>query len=161
VLIQTKRLSVQPLYGNVEGEKVGCGFLGGDDSLHKKISTGIVVMLALALLASCKPSNWFAVSMDGEKVEINFSKEKTLTITDEAGNEEKYELNQTAAGFQNKVGYYHVEINNLSHYIIFENRKDESTAILAKQTNVASDFEDFVGEIIYMMNRDSYPEESR
>jgi hypothetical protein len=132
----------------------------------KKLHMGLVVVLALALLASCKPSdkyvgNWFAVSMDGEKVEINFSKEKTMTITDEAGNEENYELNQTAAGFQNSVGYYRVEIDNLSHYVIFENRKDESTAILAKQTNVASDFEDFVGEIIYMMNRDSYPEESR
>jgi hypothetical protein len=134
--------------------------------MRNKISSALVVVLAIALLASCKPSDkyvgdWFAVSMDGEKVEINFSKEKTMTITDEAGNEEKYELNQTAAGFQNNVGYYHVEIDNLSHYVIFENRKDESTAILAKQTKVASDFEDFVGEIIYMMNRDSYPEESR
>ncbi|QUW20743.1 hypothetical protein JSQ81_13040 [Sporosarcina sp. Marseille-Q4063] len=132
----------------------------------KKISTGLVVMLALVLLASCKPSDkyagdWHAVSKDGEKVKINFSKEKTMTLTDEAGNEENYELNQTAAGFQNNVGYYRVEIDNLSHYVIFENRKDESNAILAKQTNVASDFEDFVGEIIYTMNRDSYPDELR
>ena len=66
----------------------------------KKIRIGIVVVLTLALLASCKPSDkyvgdWLAVSRDGEKVDINFSKEKIMTITDETGDEEKYELNQT------------------------------------------------------------------
>ena len=84
-----------------------------------------------------------------------------MTITDESGNEEEYELNQTGAGFQNNVGYYHVQIDSLSHYVIFENKKDELNAILVKQTNVASDFEDFVGDVIYTMNRDSYPDESR
>ena len=134
--------------------------------MRKKINAGLVVVLALALLASCKPSDkyvgdWLAVSKDDEKVEINFSKEKIMTITDESGNEEEYELNQTGAGFQNNAGYYHVQIDSLSHYVIFENKKDELNAILVKQTNVASDFEDFVGDVIYTMNRDSYPDESR
>lgn len=137
-----------------------------EDNMFKKVRLGIIVVLTLALLASCKPSDkyvgdWFAVSRDDEKVMLNFSKEKTMTITDEAGHEEKYELNQTAAGFQNNVGYYQVEIDSLSHYVIFENKKNESNAILVKQTNVASDFEDLVGDIIYTMNRDSYPDEPR
>lgn len=132
----------------------------------KKIRIGIVVVLTLALLASCKPSDkyvgdWLAISRDGEKVDINFSKEKIMTITDETGDEEEYELNQTGTGFQNNVSYYHIKIDSLSHYVIFENKKDEANAILVKQTNVASDFEDLVGEIIYAMNRDSYPDEPR
>lgn len=132
----------------------------------KKIRIGIVVVLVLTLLASCKPSDkyvgdWLAISKDDEKVKINFSKEKIMTITDETDHEEKYELNQTGTGFQNNVGYYHVEIDGLSHYVIFENRKDELNAILVKQTNVASDFKDFVGDIIYTMNRNSYPDEPR
>ena len=123
-------------------------------------------MLALALLSGCKPSDkyvgdWFAISKDSENVKINFSKEKTITLTDEAGNEENYELNQTGTGFQNNVSYYHVEIDSLSHYIIFENKKDESNAILVKQTNVASNFEDIVGDVIYTMNRDTYPDEAK
>ena len=134
--------------------------------MFKKVRIGIVVLLTIALLASCKPSDkyvgdWFAVSKDDEKVMMNFSKDKIMIITDEAGNEEKYELNQTATGFQNNVGYYRVEIDSLSHYVIFENKKDESNAILVKQTNVASDFEDLVGDIIYTMNRDSYPDEPK
>ena len=132
----------------------------------KKISMGMVVVLALTLLASCKPSDkyvgdWLAISADGENVKINFSKEKTITVSDEAGNEENYELNQTGTGFQNNVSYYRVEIDSLSHYIVFEDKKDESNAILVKQTNVASDFEDLVGDVIYTMNRDSYPDEAR
>ena len=132
----------------------------------KKMKVGFVVVIAIALLVSCKPSDkyvgdWLAVSQDGEQVNINFSKEKVMTITDEVGDEEIYELNQTGTGFQNNVGYYHIKIDNLSHYVIFENRKDESNAILVKQTNVASDFEDLVGDIIYTMNRDSYPDEPR
>ena len=132
----------------------------------RKINMGMVVVLALTLLVSCKPSDkyvgdWLAISMDGEKVKINFSKEKTITFTDEAGNEENYDLNQTGTGFQNNVSYYRVEIDSLSHYIIFENKKDESNAVLVKQTNVASDFEDLVGDVIYTMNRDNYPDEAR
>ena len=132
----------------------------------KKVRMGIVVVLALALLVSCKPSDkyagdWLAISKDSENVKINFSKEKTVTITDEAGNEENYELNQTGTGFRNNVSYYHVKIDSLSHYIVFEDKKDESNAILVKQTNVADDFEDLVGDVIYTMNRNSYPDETR
>ena len=131
-----------------------------------KIRLGIVVVFALGLLASCKPSDkyvgdWLAISKDGENVKINFSKEKTITITDEAGNEANYGLNQTGTGFQNNVSYYRVEIDSLSHYIIFENKKDESNAVLVKQTNVASDFEDLVGDVIYAMNRNNYPDKTR
>ncbi|MBM7599177.1 uncharacterized protein YrzB (UPF0473 family) [Virgibacillus halotolerans] len=124
----------------------------------------VIIVFGLILLVSCKPSDkytgdWYALSNSGEKVEIHFSKDKIMTINDENGNEETYEINQTAAGFQNNLGYYRVEIDEASHYVIFENKKDEDNAQLVKQTNHASDFEDVVGEILYKMNRDDFPTE--
>lgn len=115
------------------------------------------------VLVGCKPSDeytgdWYALSNQGEEVMINFSKEKIMTITGDNG-EETFEINQTGTGFQNNVGYYKVDIDDLSHYVIFEDRKDKSNAILVRQTNVANDFEDLVGDIIYVMDRESYPDQ--
>lgn len=124
----------------------------------------VIIVFGLILLVSCKPSDkytgdWYALSNSSEKVEIHFSKDKVMTIIDDNGNEETYEINQTAAGFQNNLGYYRVEIDEASHYVIFENKKDEDNAQLVKQTNHASDFEDVVGEILYKMYRDDFPTE--
>ncbi|HLR79623.1 MAG TPA: hypothetical protein VK119_03465 [Bacillota bacterium] len=123
-----------------------------------------LVAFGLILLVSCKPSDkytgdWYAVSASGDKVMINFSKEKVMTLSDEEGNEEVYEMNQTASGIQNSTRYFRVEIDGASHYVVFENNKDEDHAQLVKQTNHASDFEDVVGEIIYKMNRNDFPTE--
>ena len=127
-------------------------------------SKWMIIVFGLILLVSCKPSDkytgdWYALSNSGEKVEIHSSKDKVMSIKDDNGNEETYEINQTAAGFQNNLGYYQVEIDKASHYVIFENKKDEVNAQLVKQTNHASDFEDVVGEILYKMNRDDFPSE--
>lgn len=124
----------------------------------------VIIVFGLILLVSCKPSDkytgdWYALSNSSEKVEIHFSKDKVMTIIDDNGNEETYEINQTAAGFQNNLGYYRVEIDEASHYVIFENKKDEDNAQLVKQKNQASDFEDVVGEILYKMYRDDFPTE--
>src|SRR5699024_11084789 len=111
----------------------------------------------------CKPSDkyagkWFAISDSGDEVTIDFLKDKTMTITDDDRNEKVYDISQTSVGIQNSVGYYRVEIDGKSHYVVFENRKDESNAILIKQTNHASDYKGVVGDIIYTMNRDHTPD---
>lgn len=129
-------------------------------SLSKMTVLGVFAMF---LLVSCKPSDkytgdWYAVGAGGNQVEINFSKEKVMTFRDEDGNEEVYDINQTATGIQNSTRYFRVEIEGANHYVIFENNKDEDNAQLVRQTNHASDFEDVVGDIIYLMNRDDFPE---
>ncbi|KZE37319.1 hypothetical protein AV656_12175 [Bhargavaea cecembensis] len=134
--------------------------------MNKKIVTGVLLALVFVLLAGCKPSDkylgeWYAVAQDGSQVKIHFSGDKTMTISDEEGQEKAYEISQTAAGFRNSVGYYRVEVDAQSHYIVFEDRKDDLNAIFVKQTNVASDFEDMVGEVLYSMNRDRFPEQFR
>ncbi len=130
----------------------------------KNINKVIIIVLGLILLVSCKPSDkytgdWYAVSASGDEVMINFSKEKVITLSDEEGNEEVYDMNQTASGIQNSVRYFKIEIDGSSHYVVFENTKDEDNAQLVKQTNHASDYEDMVGEIIYNMNRSGFPNE--
>ena len=81
-----------------------------------------------------------------------------MTITNkEDDSVKKYQISQTGTGFVNNVSYYAVEIDGVKHYIVFENKKDESNAILIKQKNHASDFKDVVGDIIYKMNRNSFP----
>lgn len=123
----------------------------------------IFFIVVLTLLVSCKPSDkyvgdWYAVSDSGDNVMINFSKEKLITFSDEDGNEETYDINQTASGIQNSTRYFRVEIEGASHYVIFDNTKDEDNAKLVKQTNQASDFEDVVGDVIYLLSRDDFPE---
>ena len=124
-----------------------------------KILLGIIILI---LLASCKPSDkytgdWYALSSDGEKVNINFSKEKVMTITNADSDKETFEINQTTTGIQNSTRYFRVEIEGISHYMIFDNTKDEDNAKLVKQTNHASDFEDVVGDVIYLLNRNDFP----
>lgn len=129
----------------------------------KKSSAKIIIgMIVLILLASCKPSDkyagdWYALSSDGERVTINFSKEKIMTVTRSDQDEETFEINQTTTGIQNSVRYFRVEIEGTSHYMIFDNTKDEDNAKLVKQTNHASDFEDVAGDIIYLLNRNDFP----
>lgn len=55
--------------------------------------------------------------------------------------------------------YFGIKLNDENYYVVFENKKDENNAILVKQTNVASDFEDVVGDIVVKMNREDYPSE--
>ena len=138
------------------------GKAGGDD-VKKLSKMAVLGVFVLFLLVSCKPSDkyagdWYAVGADGKQVEINFSKEKVMTFKDADGHEEEYEINQTATGIQNSTRYFRVEVEGASHYVIFENNKDEDNAQLVRQTNQASDFEDVVGDIIYLMNRDDFPE---
>lgn len=122
-----------------------------------------IIIGALCLLAACKPSDkyageWYALAHDGKQVMVNFSKEKVLTITDDAGNElEEIEFNQTQTGFINQVSYYGIDTDEGFFYIIFDNKKDEANAKLMKQTNHASDFDDAVGDIIFIMNRETFP----
>lgn len=121
----------------------------------------LLLMVVLVLLVSCKPSDkyvgdWYAVSSSGDEVMINFSKEKKMTITD--GDQiETYEINQTATGILNNVRYFRIEIDGLNHYVIFEQSKDEDNAKLLQQTNYANDFQDVVGDVIFLMNRNDFP----
>lgn len=130
--------------------------------LKENIKKLLVVLFVLGVLVSCKPSDkyageWFAVSASGLEVMIDFSKEKTITFLDGEGNEEVYDLNQTVSGIQNSTRYFKIEIDGASHYVVFENSKDEDNAKLVRQTNHASDFEDVVGDVIYQMNRNDFP----
>ncbi|GEN88785.1 hypothetical protein MKY30_23415 [Oceanobacillus sp. FSL W8-0428] len=132
--------------------------------MTSKLSKTVIILFGLILLASCKPSDkyagdWYALSDTGENVMLHFSEEKILTITDESGNEETFEINQNVAGVMNSTRYYRVEVDGANHYVIFEDKDDESNANFVKQTNYADDFEDMAGEIIYTMNRDDYPRE--
>lgn len=130
--------------------------------MNKK-TQGILLIFVLVLLASCKPSDkytgeWFAISDKGEETTINFSEDKTITVTNaEDGSEQSFDMKQTGMGIQNSVQYYHIEIDSKSYYVIFEDRKDEDNAVVIKQTNHASDYKDVVGDVIYTMNRESFP----
>lgn len=123
-----------------------------------------IVVFGLILLIGCKPSDkyvgdWYAISNTGEEVMFNFSKDKVMTLSDDGDLEKVFDIDQTASGIQNSIRYFRVEIEGASHYLIFENKKDEDNAQLVKQTNHASDFEDVVGDIIYKMNRNGFPSE--
>ncbi|GIO23652.1 hypothetical protein [Oceanobacillus sp. J11TS1] len=127
-------------------------------------SKAAIILFGLILLASCKPSDkyagdWYALSDTGEQAMIHFSKEKTMTFTDESGNEETFEINQNVAGIMNSTRYYRVVVDGSNYYVIFEDKDDEKNAHLVKQTNIADDFEDMAGEVVYTMNRDDYPAE--
>lgn len=128
------------------------------------IKRGFVLLVLAALLAGCKPSDkivgeWYARSNTGEEVKIDFSKEKIMGIQDSDNQEEQLAISQTSTGFINEVRYFGIDIEGEKHYVVFENKKDEDNAILIKQTNHASDFEDVVGDIIYIMNRNRFPEQ--
>lgn len=121
----------------------------------------LLLMIGLVLLVGCKPSDkyigdWHAVTDTGEKVMINFSKEKTMTISGD-DEEESFEINQTTTGLYNGTRYFRIEIEGAGHYVIFDQSKDEDNAKLVKQTNQANDFEDVVGDVIYLLNRNDFP----
>lgn len=127
----------------------------------KNMNKILMVLMAVVLLVSCKPADkyvgdWYAVSGSGDELKINFSKEKTMTVTG-GEHEEHYEINQTSTGIQNSTRYFGIEVKGASHYVIFDNTKDEDNAKFVKQTNQASDFEDVVGDVIFLMNRNDYP----
>lgn len=116
----------------------------------------------LMMMVSCKPSDkyageWYGLRGDGAKVMVNFSKDKELSFVDEDGNEDVYEMNQTATGIQNSIRYFKIEVDGKDYYVVFEDTDDEDNAQLIRQTNHADDFEDVVGDIIYIMNRNDYP----
>ena len=115
-----------------------------------------------ALLVGCKPSDkyvgdWYALSGLGEEVMVNFSKEKTMTISSHRDKDEIHEINQTATGIQNNIRYFRIDVEGDNYYIVFEDSKDEDNAKFIKQTNEASDFEDVVGDVIFLMNREDFP----
>lgn len=121
-----------------------------------------VVLGVIFLLAACKPSDkyageWYAISNSGE-VKVDFSKEKVLTIESEDNQKETFDFNQNSSGFINDVKYYGLEMEDESYYVVFDDKKDEDNAQLIKQTNQASDFEDVVGDVVFEMNRDEYPQ---
>lgn len=131
----------------------------------KIMSKFLIIFVSVIILISYKPSDkyvgdWYALSETGEQLRINFSTEKIMTIIDEEKNEETYEINQTVSGIENSTRYFKVEVDGISHYLIFDNTKDEDNAKFYVQTNLASDFSDVVGNLIYVLNRNDYPSES-
>ncbi|GAB2571850.1 hypothetical protein [Gracilibacillus alcaliphilus] len=132
--------------------------------MTSKLIKTAIILFGLILLVSCKPSDkyagdWYGLSDTGEQAMLHFSEEKNLIITDESGSEETFEITQNAAGFVNSTSYYRVEVDGANHYVVFENKDDENNALFVKQTNYADDFEEMVGEVIYVMNREDYPSE--
>lgn len=122
-----------------------------------------MVIVGALLLVGCKPSDkyvgdWYALASNGDEVVINFSKDKTMTITGD-DYEETHEINQNATGFQNSISYFRIEIDGANHYVVFEQSKDEDNAKFIRQTNMANDFEDVVGDVIFLMNRNDFPSE--
>ena len=120
-----------------------------------------ILLAGLFLLASCKPSDkyagdWYAVTHNGEEFMVTFSKDKTMKVTGE-DTEELHEMKQTATGIFNGIRYFRVKIENENYYVIFDDSKDEENAKFFLQTNTTSDFEDVVGDVIFMMNRNDYP----
>lgn len=90
---------------------------------------------------------------------MDFSKDQVLTIEKDSGEQQTYEINQHSSGFINEVRYFGIKLNDEKDYVVFENKKDENNTILVKQTNVASDLEDVVEDIVVEMNRKDYPSE--
>lgn len=122
-----------------------------------------MVIVGALLLVGCKPSDkyvgdWYALAGNGDEVMIDFSKDKTMTITGD-DYEETHEINQNATGFQNSIRYFRIEIDGANHYVVFEQSKDEDNAKFIRQTNMANDFEDVVGDVIFLMNRNDFPSE--
>lgn len=131
--------------------------------MHRSVKRLVMIVGVVLLLVACKPSDkyvgeWYALANDGKEVIVHFDEEKELTITNEGGEEEKVEFNQTSTGFINEVSYFGIEMDSGYYYVVFDNKKDEANAKLIKQTNQASDFEDVVGDIVFKMNRADYPE---
>lgn len=127
----------------------------------KDIYKVMFMLLGLTLLVGCKPSDkyvgdWYAMSELGEELMVNFSKEKTLTISSHRDQDEIHDINQTATGILNNVRYFRIDVEGDNYYIIFEDSKDEDHAKFVKQTNEASDFEDVVGDVIFLMNREGF-----
>lgn len=119
-----------------------------------------IIVFGVLILVSCKPSEkyegtWLAVSDAGEEMDMHFDREKKLlTLTDSSGEKEVHAINQNAAGIQNSLQYFRIEIEDEPYYIVFKDRKKEDSAEFVKQTNYADDFEDMVGEVIFTMSRD-------
>lgn len=117
----------------------------------------------LLVFLGCKPSDryvgeWYALSAEGEQVMIHFSKDKEMTITDHTTeHQETFSIGQTGGGIVDSMSYYAILIDGASYFLVFENRKDESNAILIKQTNFANEFEHVVGDIVYRLNRKDFP----
>src|SRR5699024_5125244 len=106
-------------------------------------------LFILIMMVSCKPSDkyageWYGVGGDGSKVMIKCSKDRELSLVDEDGNKNVYEMNQTATWIQNSTRYSRVEIDEIDYYVVFEDTDDEENAQLIRQTNHSDDFEDVV-----------------
>lgn len=132
--------------------------------MRRKLFIIALLTGVMMLLGACKPSDryageWYGLSSDNEQVKMDFSKDQVLTIEKDSGEQQTYEINQHSSGFINEVRYFGIKLNDENYYVVFENKKDENNAILVKQTNVASDFEDVVGDIVVKMNREDYPSE--
>ena len=80
-----------------------------------------------------------------------------MTISSHRDKDEIHEINQTATGIQNNIRYFRIDVEGDNYYIVFEDSKDEDNAKFIKQTNEASDFEDVVGDVIFLMNREDFP----
>lgn len=127
-----------------------------------KVYKVMFLCIGFVLLVGCKPSDkyvgdWYALSMLEEEVMVNFSKEKTMTIRSHRDEDEMHEINQTATGIQNNIRYFRIDVEGDNYYIVFEDSKEEDNAKFIKQTNEASDFEDVVGDVIFLMNREDFP----
>ncbi|HLR02138.1 MAG TPA: hypothetical protein VK111_05270 [Virgibacillus sp.] len=127
-----------------------------------RIKQMAVLFIVFLVLAACKPSDkyageWFAVSNKGN-VKLEFSKEKVLTVENEDNHKDTFDFNQHSTGFINEVRYFGIEMDGDNFYVVFDNKKDEDNAKLIKQTNQANDFEDVVGDVVFEMNRNEYPE---
>src|SRR5699024_12506970 len=96
----------------------------------KKIYKVLFLFFAFALLVGCKPSDkyvgdWYALSGLGEEVMINFSKEKTMTITSHRDEDEIHEINKTEKAIKNNIRYLKIKRKVKNNNIDFKITKNE------------------------------------
>lgn len=122
----------------------------------------------IVLLAGCSPSDkytgeWYGLTNDGkEKVKVNFSDDKKMTIKSESGKKESHDFTQTGTGFVNNTSYYKIKVDDkIVYYVIFKNKKDKDNAMIVEPDKDVDDFEDLTGKIVCVMNRNDYPDLSK
>lgn len=132
--------------------------------MYKRTSLFILSIMATAiLLGGCSPSKnyegkWYGL-IDGDKVKVDFSNDKKMTLDFESDQEsESHDFSQTGTGFVNNTSYYKIKLNDKVYYIVFEDKKDKDNAIIVEPENHADDFKDMVGNVVCEMNRDDYPD---
>lgn len=111
----------------------------------------LIATLFATFLCACSGSDvfrgeWKAVSIDGQKFEINFDA-KNFSITDSVGNASSFGYTQNSVNIVNSTKTYGITLQDGRAYqITFRNSADESIALIKDEN----------GAPLYSISRNEY-----